>query len=168
MHTKQSRSNKQHQHPSHSLQGQCQHLLTYYFVHEHKMNWAKQTTSAPIIFIARAIINIYLLPKLWMYTRWVRSKKSTSAFIIFTVRATSISTYLLFCTCTQNEMGQTSNVSINYIHCKGHINIYLQAILCMHTEQVRSNKQHQHPPYSLQGQYQYLLTSYFLHAHKMR
>jgi len=150
MHTKRVRPNKQHQHPSYPLQGWYQYLLTFYFVHAHKVNWVKQATSASITFIARTI---------------------------------SISTYRLFCAFTQSKLGQTSNINIHHIHCKGNINIYLlsilcihtkwvgqtsnirnhhinykgniniylQAILCMYTKQIKSNKQHQHPSYSLQA-----------------
>ena len=80
------------------------------------------------------------------------------------VTVISISTYFLFCACTQNELGQTSNISIHHIHCKGNINIYF---LFMHLHKsVRSNKQHQHSPYSLQRQYQYLLPILCIHRAK--
>ena len=36
----------------------------------------------------------------------------------------------------------------------------------MHTKQDGLNKKRQDPSCSLQGQYQYLLTHYFVHAHK--
>src|SRR5437763_453599 len=78
----------------------------------------------------------------------------------------SISTYSLFCACTQSEIGQTSNISIHHIHCKHDVNIYLLSILCMYTKRDRPNKQHQHSSYSLQTRCQYLLTLYFVHAHK--
>src|SRR2546430_800441 len=68
-----------------------------------------------------------------------------------TANILEISTYMLFCAFTQNEIGQTSNVNIHHIHCKYPGNIYLHSILCMYTKRDRSNKQHQHPSYSLQG-----------------
>src|SRR4051812_9044913 len=98
--------------------------------------------------------------------RWVKKAASTS--IVFIANIISISTYSLFCACTQSEIGQTSNISIHHIHCKHDVNIYLLAILCMHTKRDRTNKQHQHPSYSLQTRYQCVLTSYFVHAHKAR
>src|SRR2546430_1865784 len=60
------------------------------------------------------------------------------------------------------------NISIHHIHCKCPGNIYLRPILCMHTKRVGSNKQHQHPSFSLQISWKYLLTDYFVHAHKAR
>src|SRR2546430_130537 len=62
MHTKRDESNKQHQHPLHSLQISWKHLLTCYFVHVHKINWIKQATSASIIFIVNILeISTYKL-----------------------------------------------------------------------------------------------------------
>src|SRR2546430_1776071 len=73
-------------------------------------------------------------------------------------------TYFLFRACTQNEVGQTSSISIHNIHCKYPGNIYLHTILCMHTMQDESTKQHQHLSYPLQISCKYLLTGYFVHA----
>src|SRR2546430_4267135 len=78
-----------------------------------------------------------------------------------------MSTYRLFCAFIQNESGQTSNISIHHIHhCKYPGNIYLQAILCMRAKRVGPNKQYQHPSFSLQISWKYLLTFYFVHSHK--
>src|SRR5437660_1210997 len=82
-------------------------------------------------------------------------KQTTSTSIISIANTISISTYTLFHTCTQSELGQTSHINIHHIHYKHNINIYLHTIPHMHTEQVRSNKPHQHPSYPSQTQYRY-------------
>src|SRR2546430_1096554 len=65
-------------------------------------------------------------------------KQATSISIIFIANILEISTYILFCAYIQSKTGQTSNVSIHYIHCKCPGNIYLRPILCMHTKRVGS------------------------------
>src|SRR2546430_1089026 len=66
----------------------------------------------------------------------------------------------------QSKVGQTSNISTHHIHCKYPGNIYSQAILSVYTSEGRSKKQHQHSAYSSKDQHQYLLTGYFVHAHR--
>src|SRR2546430_1885207 len=70
MHTKQVRSNKQHQHPSYSLRGQYQCLVTFYFVHSHRASWAKQATSASITLVA----NILEISTYALFCTYTRSK----------------------------------------------------------------------------------------------
>src|SRR5262249_32033442 len=143
-------------------------LLTIYFVHAHKERWVKQATSAPILFIATTIsisthslfcgctqgeigqtnninnhhdhcndnIKIYLLAILWMHTRRDRPNKQHQHPSYSLSTTTSMSTYGLFCACTQREIDQTNNISTHHI--------------------------------PLQQQYHYLLTDYFVDAHKER
>src|SRR2546430_297332 len=87
---------------------------------------------------------------------WV--KQATSASTIFIANILEISTYKLFCACTQNELDQTGDISIHHIHCKYPGNIYLRPILYIHTKRDKSNKRHHHPSYSLQISWKYLLT----------
>src|SRR2546430_1096553 len=89
-----------------------------------------------------------------------------SASIVFIANAMETSTYKLFSACIQSNLPQTSNINIHHIHCKYPGNIYLHPILRIHTKQDGSNKQRQHPLYPLQMSWKYLLTAYFVHAHK--
>jgi hypothetical protein len=130
--TKQVGPNKQRQHPSHSLQGQYQCLLTHYFARHTEWDRSNKQHQHPHIHCLGGT-NFYLQPICVCTQSEIGQTGNINIHRIHCMDNINIYLLPILCICTQSRLGQTSNVSIHNTHYKHDINIYLQAI-CAYTQ----------------------------------